>query len=307
MESFNESLLNILLPIIKGRTTKKNENWNEIEIENELHKGIASFQQNEQVTSMLNYIELNFELDATKSKENHVLLKVEPHQEPLVVDSKTCLLESWKFEKSTSSKNELSCNAFVKIMVCLLNYLPCRELCDRLARKLPLSNNHFMSINYYVTKKSTSEMNDSFYNFVSFPLDYNGYSISCKYLKTACFKIKSLENALTPIIPIAMDENYFCKDASLSYFNWARLNNLTAASPLPSLFRNPSSLNNRDSKAVTASCVEEKDIEVFCDHCQNLLHCVDSFVETGLNDLNEKDFFDMKCNLVQYIEIYKLS
>lgn len=202
-----------------------------------------------------------------------VLFK-EDSQSLETVLSNRILLETWSLDSA-----ELRDSYPEHILQCYLNYLPAFGLFQRLKRNLPLSNNQLLSLEFTVEETQTEEQLNSESVFVA-------AGITCTYIKNVAFRVKSnvgeqQQNYALPGVT-GMDENYFSKESAFSMLGapWTlsagQQQHFAAAgghSPMPSLFRNPSSLSNRDRLVSVCPLVgeEEKEIEKFISCCQELL------------------------------------
>lgn len=222
----------------------------------------------------MSHITFALEVDATKSLESQVLVHFDTNNEPIVIPSKRKIIEVWLFEQTQSVDSPVLLKRMFNALLCLLNYLPSAELCKRLRKNLPLSNNQFMRLAYLLTNQPAFNFQDDNFNFIRIPILPGGFSLTCSYNMFTQFKIKSIENIFIPV-PISVDENYFSQLNGQSYAQWARSNNLVGVSPIPSLFRNPSSLSSRESRNCSLSKIictgDETELANFRDLCDHLL------------------------------------
>ena len=203
-----------------------------------------------------------------------VLFK-EDYQSLETVLSDRILLETWSLDSA-----ELTDSYPEHILQCYLNYLPAFGLFQRLKRNLPLSNNQLLSLEFTVEETQTEEQLNSESVFIA-------AGITCTYTKNVAFRVKrnvgEQQQNYALLGVTGMDENYFSKESAFSMLGapWTlsagQQQHFAAAgghSPMPSLFRNPSSLSNRDRLVSVCPLMvgeEEKEIEKFISCCQELL------------------------------------
>lgn len=252
---------------------------------------------------------LILELDATKSPENHVLVQYAGEAEPTVVPKKRQIVEVWEFVALQNIERPRSSTRMDIALLCLLNYLPTAGLGKQLRKNLPLSNNHFMRLAYSLTKEPILALPERNFSSIPIPILIGGLSLTCTCSTNCQFKVKPIENAFIPI-PIPVDENYFCQINGQSYIQWARHNNLVGVSPMPSLFRNPSSLSSRESKLSSAASAMyagvEKELLAFRESCEQFLTEKQELIPFTTTCLTNKELQEMRIVLATFQEQFSV-
>jgi hypothetical protein len=271
----SSSMMRLLLQIL----TKRAVHQGRAKGYNELLDELQAFSFNSTCT-------LSIYLNASQLKPHQrIVLFSEESQVLQSLEQQKIFLEHWKIDTT-----QLVDNSYLgHVLKCYLNYLPAFGLFQRLKRNLPLSNNQLLSLEFIFDQHEATH-------------DWESASIApgilCSYTKNVAFRVKNEPIEQQPqrqqpshalSFVSGMDENYFCKESALSLFAAAAGGGATTVmagqqiqanyglsagiSPMPSLFRNPSSLSNRDRLISMCPLMgeEEKEIEKFITHCQELL------------------------------------